>query len=424
MESIKTRLQQYTKNNKQKLKDVLYIAIYTVIIISILTTIAYVITTKTNLYSNELEFRWDTILSYDDILYSRNAYTDNLPYENTIATIVKHPLMRLFGGIVTSIDNNLFQNENMGPSDHYFHVVIVQIIINAIGLIYLYKILREQYKLHNGWCFLLLTMYEIATVTVLSTLLIETFIISGTLLIISYYYLNKQKLIPSIILGILVTGMCTTNSVAFGLMAIFLLKNKKDIFKVGFGCAFGILAVAFLLPYRDILFQNFFSLSFGDAVMYSQPQTAVSTAKMIFFNLLASPLFFINQVHGQANGLDYVRFELASNPFVFVATIVFFGWIIYNIIKNIKDKQLAGALALLVFNMELHGSIKFGLYEGTIYGLHFLFAEILLFAFGFKIQNKKVKIAFITCAILILIIQLVCNIQGLANIYPYLGNWK
>ncbi len=424
MEKRLNLLKKYVNENKQKVRDAMYIAIYAILIVSILIIIAYVITTQTNLYSSELEFRWDTILSYDDILYSRNAYTDNLPYEDTIATIVKHPLMRVFGGIVTSIDNNLFQNENSGPSDHYFHVVIVQIVINAIGVIYLYKILREQYKLRNRWCFLLLTMYEIATVTVLSTLLIETFIISGTLLIISYYYLDKQKLIPSIILGILVTGMCTTNSLAFGLMAIFLLKNKKDIFKVGFGCAFGIIAVAFLLPYRDILFQNFFSLSFGDAVMYSKDQSGLTYVQMLFYNLLASPLFFINQVHGQENGLDFVRFELGANPIVFITTILFFICIIYNVVKNIKDKQLAGALALFIYNMELHGSIKFGLYEGTIYGLHFLFAEILLFAFGFKIKNKKLKIVFITFAIIILVIQLIFNISGLCNIYQYLPEWK
>ena len=46
MESIKSKIQQYAKNNKQKLKDTLYIAIYTILIISILTTIAYVIQQK------------------------------------------------------------------------------------------------------------------------------------------------------------------------------------------------------------------------------------------------------------------------------------------------------------------------------------------------------------------------------------------
>ena len=68
--------------------------------------------------------------------------------------------------------------------------------------------------------------------------------------------------------------------------------------------------------------------------------------------------------------------------------------------------------------------MRFGLYEGTIYGLHFLFAEIIMFAFGFRIKNKYIKRAFAILAILFLIIQLRYNMDGLLKCILLFKDWK
>ena len=74
--------------------------------------------------------------------------------------------------------------------------------------------------------------------------------------------------------------------------------------------------------------------------------------------------------------------------------------------------------------MVLHGVVKFGLYEGTIFGLHFLFSEILMFAFPFKIEDKRIRNIVIALSILILLAQLKYNSQGMIQLIIRLMNWK
>ena len=424
IENLKNKLSKYIKNNEKRLKDYLYLSIYIVLVFIILFSTAKVIKTKTNFYKDNLKFRWDNILSYDDLCYARQIYSTDVNYEhqNVMPINVRHPLMKVWGMIFSNTEDVFYKNLN--ETDHYFHIVIFQIIINLLGVYYLYKILREHFKLKNIWCFLLMTIYELATVTILGTLVVETFLLSSTLLIMSYYYLAKQKKIISIVLGILLTGVTITNAIAFALMAIFLLKDKKDIFKIGIGCIIGCSFMVLLLPYGEQTVTKLFEIVNNNIERFAKEQTGITYIKMIFYNLLVSPIFFIKQIHIQIKGLDFVTFDLASGKIIAITTVIFFIFIIYNIVKNIKDRKLLAALAVFIYNMILHAIVKFGLYEGTIYGLHFLFAEILMFAFGFKIENKKVRNIFIVFATLMLLVQLRYNIKGMLDILLLLPKWK
>src|SRR5699024_9338598 len=153
---------------------------------------------------------------------------------------------------------------------------------------------------------------EIATVTLLGTFIIESFLISGTLLILSYCYLSKQKLVISTILGILVAGMCITNSIAFAIMAIFLLKDKKNILKVGVSCVVGFLLVMLILPYKEYIFESFFNSIKTQKDTYTLDYGLVEFIKMAFYYIGASPIFFLNSIHivTPAKGLDYFIFDL------------------------------------------------------------------------------------------------------------------
>lgn len=418
--NIKNKIKQIYEN-KTKVQDYIYLFVYILIIFTILFTIANTIMTDTNFYSENLTFRWKNILSYDDMLYSRDVYTTNPKYENTVHLSI-HPLFDVLAQTVARVENIIFSDAS--PNAHYYHIVLFQILVNILAVVYLYKILREQMKLRNIWCYLLITIYEIATVTLLGIFVVESFIISGTLLIISYYYLSKQKIIVSSVLGILVTGMCITNSIAFGIMAIFLLKNKKDILKVGISCILGGIIVFLLIPYKNYIIDNLFSSVSTYTELYTPSHDLLTYIKMIFYYILSSPLFFINILHTEPNGLDYIKFDLSADIPIIIMTILFFIFIMYNVIRNIKDRNLLATFGLFIYNMIIHVIVRFGLYEGTIYGLHFLFAEIIMFAFGFKIENKFIKRIFIAFSILFLIIQLRYNMDGLLKCLLLFKDWK
>ena len=415
-------IKQVLKSLEKKVSKYYGILFYMLITFIILFTLASVIKSKTNFYSENLKFRWKNILSYDDLLYSRYIYTVDQPYEEKVMHLSIHPFFDFMAQGVATIENLFFSNNN--ATDHYYHIVVFQILVNLLGVFYLYKILREELGLKEKWCFLTITIYEIATVTLLGTLIIESFLISGSLLILSYYYLSKQKIVISTILGILVSGMCITNSLAFAIMAIFLLRNKKDIIKVGISCIIGGILVFMILPYRDYIFNNFFTSVKTQAETYSLDHSFGTYIKMIFYNLGSAPIFFLNQIHTQPKGLDYLVFDLSASTKIIVLTIIFFICIIYNVIKNIKDRNMLAAFGVFMYNMFIHVIMKFGLHEGTIYGLHFLFAEILMFAFGFKIKNKVVRRIFISFAIILLIAQIRYNLDGMLNLLLLFKNWK
>ena len=424
IEKNKDKFNMIYENIKNKISKYQAILFYILLVSVILFTFAKVIKTDTNFYSEETIFRWDTVLSYDDIYHARSVYSESKNYEDTVGTIVKHPFISGFGTIVAKIENVFFNNTN--PTDHYFHIVVFQIFLNVIGIFYLYKILNEQYKIENKWCFLILTIYELATVTLLGTFIIDSFILSGTLLIMSYYYLSKQKLIVSTFLGIMTTGICITNSIAFAIMAICLLKNKKDILKVGIGCVIGFLGVTILLPYRNYLFNNFLSeVQFQAEGFAAQEKNPVLFLKRTFYYILVSPLFFLNINHEFFyNIIDIVKFDLSANVPIIIATVLYFIFIIFNIIKNIKDRKMLAAFGVFIYNMFIHVIMKFGLHEGTIYGLHFLFAEILMFSFGFKIKNKIFRKIFIICAIFVLFVEIRYNIEGILKLLLLFKNWQ
>ena len=181
-----------------------------------------------------------------------------------------------------------------------------------------------------------------------------------------------------------------------------------------------------MLPYRDYLFNNFLSeVQFQAEGFAAQEENPILFLKRTFYYILVSPLFFLNINHEFFyNIIDIVKFDLSANIPIIIATVLYFIFIIYNIIKNIKDRNMLAALGVFIYNMFIHVVMKFGLHEGTIYGLHFLFAEILMFSFGFKIKNKIFRKIFIICAIFVLFVEIRYNIEGILKLLLLFKNWQ
>jgi len=426
METIQKKVEQvkaYGIAHKKEIKDYAYILFYCILIASLLLAITQTLKNKTNLYREDLTFRWENILSYDDIFYAREIYTteDNYAEDDLQERHVKHPFMSAIGHIVAGAENILFSGAD--ETTHYYHIILFQILVNLIGIWYLYKILRNLLHLENKWCFLLLTIYELSLVTLLGTVIVETFLLSATTLIMSYYYLAKQKLLPSILLGILVTGITITNSIAFAIMAICLLEKKKDILKVGIGCILGLALCILILPYRNLFLTHFTGQVNDNLDRFTVKPDARTTLKMIFYYLLASPFFFIVPNYSTLYGLDRMTFELSSGKTIMLTTIALFLWMAVMLIKNVKNRKMLAVFGVFTYNMIIHALVKFGLYEATIYGLHFLFAEIIMLAFTFTTKNPYLKWTGTALLILTLAIELQYNTKGILDLILHLQNW-
>ena len=180
IENIKTKLNRKityedirdTLNKIRNKLDKHYMIItYMLITFTIFFVVASFIKNETNYYSSNLQARWDDILSYDDMYHARIVYSGYENYEAIIGTITKHPFILVIGKIVYIIEN-IFCNID-DKTDHYFNIVVFQIILNMISIFYLYKILKEQYNLKDKWCLLLLTIYNLVTVSLLGVFSID-----------------------------------------------------------------------------------------------------------------------------------------------------------------------------------------------------------------------------------------------------------
>ena len=142
-----------------------------------------------------------------------------------------------------------------------------------------------------------------------------------------------------------------------------------------------------------------------------------------FFHYYHS-IFFLNIVSfADLNEASVIIFDFSTGILIIAAVVIFFAFIIFNLVRNIKDRNMLAAFGVFIYNMFIHVVMKYGLSEGTIFGLHFLFAEILMFAFGFKIKNVVIRRIFICFAILLLLIQIRNNLDGLLNCVLLFKDW-
>ena len=115
-------IKQVLKSLEKKVSKYYGILFYMLITFIILFTLASVIKSKTNFYSENLKFRWKNILSYDDLLYSRYIYTVDQPYEEKVMHLSIHPFFDFMAQGVATIENLFFSNNN--ATDHYYHIVV------------------------------------------------------------------------------------------------------------------------------------------------------------------------------------------------------------------------------------------------------------------------------------------------------------
>src|SRR5699024_1425113 len=112
-------IKQAIKNFEDKVSKYYGILLYMLVVFIILFTLASIIKNKTNFYSEDLTFRWKNVLSYDDMLYSRDIYTVNQNYEEKVMHMCIHPFFDFMAQGVATIENMIFTNNN--PTDHYYH---------------------------------------------------------------------------------------------------------------------------------------------------------------------------------------------------------------------------------------------------------------------------------------------------------------
>lgn len=363
----------------------------------------------------------DRFFSMDDSYYVNHFYS--LELDNT-GRIVKHPLLSAFAHYVTQLQHVTFGDISI--SSHYLLIVLGQIIICFIGLVFLFRILKEHYQLPVNIANLLITLYAFSSATLIYTFIAESYIFSGTILIISYWCVLNNKYKSLIVLGILAGGVTITNFAIWAIIIMFLNKTFLNKIKLILISGIGLLGVICLLPIRQVFYSEFFKVFIGSPQNYSNHYSLLKVLKMGFYSIFGSTYFYIDTVNqspfGQYKG-NAISFIPSSN---FLIAVVMCVWILGIIIASVKgiqakDKLLIAPMLVLIFNIVLHVGVQYGLNEAFLYSLHHSFAQILIIAYLMKNTTTPVlKKVVYSLTGLYLVIMVVVNVFGGIELIKYI----
>lgn len=398
-------------------KENLPIIIFVVLCLVFYTSLLFLFDHTANVYDLDQHTNNDRFFSLDDVYYAKEIYS--LTLENT-ARIVKHPLFMVFGNIFMRCEKFFFRETDLRT--HYILIIFLQILVQLTAVFYLYGILNEFYKLEKKYIFLILCIYSFSTSAILFTLIAESYIFSGTFLIMSYYYLLKKNLPASVILGVVVAGITITNLAIWLIMAVLLLDGiKRKVLTAAFTLVLFVLLVTFL-PVGKTFFENFFHVFQNSPKNFSDAFDRYEACIRIIYAIFGTTVFYVNTVNLSPFG-EYpgkaISFIPSSNIFTLFFIAVWIGMVLFPVFRAHSRRLLLAPLAILTYNILLHGVKQYGLKEAFLYSLHHFFAQLLIVSSIFLVNDRKIKqIAFIAM-LAFFIGEIVVNLKGYCQFYNY-----
>ena len=328
----------------------------------------------------------DRFFSMDDSYYINHFYSTEI--DNT-GRIVKHPLLVAFGHYFTRLERSILGNISI--EHHYMLVVALQIMVQVIALAYLYKTLTVHYKLKDYHAVLLTAIYGLSCASLIFTLIAESYIFSGALLILSHWFILQKKPVAAVIAGLLLGGVTITNIFIWVLLVLFYdAKLYKRALMAAAG-GLGLLGAIFILPIRSVFFAQCLAVFQSSPANYSDQFTLLEALKRGFYALFGSTYFYIDTVNASPFGKfqgTAVSFIPSASVLITILALIWLILLVYSIIINRKNPLIRAPLMVLLFNLALHVIKQYGLKEASLYSLHHSFAQILIIACLFSLSSK------------------------------------
>lgn len=270
---------------------------------------------------------------------------------------------------------------------------------------------------------LLCGIYALAFSVLFYTFAAESYILSSCALIMTLYFSQKRNPWMVIPLGAIAAGITVTSVLLWAL--IVFLSGGKLRYRLAVLLSGGILfcLLTGISPVGPQFFGNIFSAGMGSAENYRDSYTGLPLLRMVFYVFFGSTFFYIDTQNaspfGEFQG-DALSF-LPSAPVPITAMMaVWVILLVLAIVRGRKDRNLWAPLAVLMFNLLLHGAIQYGLKEGFLYSLHHLFAQICLAAL--LVRNAEKEKTIVRCSLcLFLICEVVLNLCGYISLVQYIN---
>lgn len=344
-------------------------------------------------------------------------------YNTSVSPI--HP----FKNFLTSILNfiwNVFDIQN--PFERNFFFLIVQSILNALNVVFLFLILKLL-KIKTTISTLISMIFGVSTYSIVTSFIPDSYAYVQFIIIISLYLLLKtDNKILYIVLGILNFAITSTNVIPF-LCAVFI----KDIFKHSFKKAviemmkyiICLIVICLIITLIQFLIYGY---SWWDNFLLSIDKGGVSYTELFsfekhwysFYLLFINPIIMSNVELVDYNLMAFVSAWDFSNHYIFkiipLFFIVTFLWLFQ---KLYKEKEIWIVTSYIVFSVILHLVVGFGLaaisYDLFLYAGHYI--SVIFIGVGLFFRSIAVKKIYLYLLIIIFLIVTSNNICKYLDLY-------
>ena len=355
----------------------------------------------------------DRFFSADDVYFVEHFFSTTL---DDSPRIIKHPLLIVFGWLFSLGEREVF-GRGIPLSEHYLHIVAMQICVSLLTLFYLYRLFAEMLRLEEKTVYLLLGAWAVSFSPVFYTFLGESFLYSGLLLTMTFYYAGRKNIPWLVALGALTAGITVTNGVLWAVIVV--LSDLQAMRKLGtFSLGGGLFCLLVgLSPVRDVFFGTLIIAGLRSIKYFSDSFGMIETLRRIFYAFFGSTSFYLRTQDVTPFG-EFAGDALSFLPAASLPTTVFGTvWAVMlavSAVWNRRDPILYPSLGVLGVNLLLHGVIQYGLKEASLYSLHHMTAQFLILALLLREDRvpKPMRIGLRVFLVLYMLWAMVGNLHG------------
>lgn len=374
--------------------------------------------------------RNDVLFSIDSNHFINKMY--NPSANEHVGSIVRHPLIANFGKIVSNFALIItdFLKIDLTQMKLYSVFAGIQILLGALSVGVIYQYATKIINISNINALMISILYGLSTSNLIFTMAVDSFIISGFLLILGAYTVymkNEEKMIRTqALIGVFTIGVTITNGALWFInLVVAKFRTPKVLLRicVYFICIF--LPLFLIQSSSSEIATNFLGLTTGLADRFSTDYTFLDIMRKTFYFIFVAPLFFIFteyrtpfQTEITERGITFIE----NAPIVITITgILWLAFLIISIVISVRNKKVWPLIFSIIFFLLIHAIKQFGLREAFLYSQHILYAQVLLAGWGIK-YFEKYKRTVISALVVLLGIQMFNNFFGLISLHDFCSN--
>jgi len=354
-----------------------------------------------------------SLIDHPEIIYDLYFSFDHSPmYHDGYTTRISHPLLYEITRPILLLGDVL--KDAFGTKGKTVLSVLICNILISLSVLYVFKYLKYVVCLSRKYIIVIVLLFTFFSTNMVLCFTPESFTFSAFIISFVLYYCSRKikenqslNILPSAFLVLFTGGVTITNSPKAILPLLFTNESiKRKLIKIS---VLGTLLFAVLARLYFVLQSNPISRGFNYYQRFSIDANRRQAYEDIIDRFLGGSIFFpslsMDSVYHPHPMIDMDSYQHWWQ-YLFIA--ILYGMVIFSIIRNYNNKLIWIVVACFMVDISIHIILKFGIYDGFLYGGHWV-CFIPLFIGWFCKSTPKSWSKYSFTILLVLLIGLIIN---------------